>query len=646
MKVVSAVLLGLAVMLAVLYGAQPLAWSWGPALVALALAMVFQLRWRSGETNWMVGLPLGLAALWIWLRCVQSPVLDGALADALLVLAVVGGAWVASGFRAHHAAIRWLFGVLAVVALGNEIMALIQWNHPEFIWPYSVRSSETPSGFFGHYNYYSNFTLGVSLLVLARLFYSRDPLVLKGLYAAVFLLGCLTIILSGSRGGPVALGVGAVIFLLTSGIVTWRKQSRWSGIILVATPLLLIGVAIGGWWMLKQAQNARFSGSGNDIVRIADNAPRLQWIELSMSIAGEQPITGVGSRGFASKYPAHWDPEAFGRSSTYEEFVHNEIVQLTTEYGVIGLALVLLTLGAAAWRGLAVLCLGSDTDEGDNDAVAVGLLAAGAAMLFQSNVSFVFHLLPSTLLLGIMLGLAIPLRTQSAKTPGSVPGIKLLAGVVTLAPILYFGVLSTLTLQKIWSTLYASPRLMDTDPEAAMEALDDASKWWPGYRLIDEKARLARTYAIQSGRSTEHATEWNYVAAEAFTQASQYHPFHPGIQVNKANTLSDLGENEQAEEAFQRATKLQGGLEAGFQAKFFHAQHLYRLWYERWTKERRAAEALHEFLRARKILESAENDVIWHHAELKALGKKLDSTIEFLEGARVQPKPPSAEGSK
>ena len=642
MKIVSAGLLGLAVILAVLLGAQTLAWSWGPALLALALAVAAQLRWRPGEAGWLVSVPLGLTALWVWLRCAQSPVLDGALADALLMLAVVGGAWVASGFRANQSALRWLFGVIAIVALGNEIMAMIQWKYPEFMWPYSVRASGAPCGFFGHYNYYSNFTLGVSLMLLARLFYSRDPLALKGLFAVVFLLGCTTIVLAGSRGGPVALGVGVIFFLLTSGMVTWRKQSRWSGIILVATPLLLIVAAIGTWWMLKQAQESRHSGTGDNITRIVDNTPRLQWLELSMSIARESPVTGVGSRGFSWKYPRYWDPEEFGRANTYEEFTHNEIVQLTTEYGVVGLVLVLWTLGAAAWRGLAVLCLGSDVDEGDSDAIAVGILAAGAGMLFQSNVSFVFHLLPSTLLLGIMLGLAMPLRTEKAKTVRSIHGVRGLSGLVTMAPMLWIGVMSSLTLHKIWPVMYASPRLANTDPEAAIETLGDATHWWFGHRLHDEKARLARTYAVQFPQNSPEAQHWNRVAAESFSRALDDHPYHLGIYVNYANTLSAMGKYDEAEKAYLKATELQGGLESAFKAKIFHANHLYRVWYERWTSQRRAAEALHEFLRARELLDRAEQDLIWRHAEVKALRKKLDAVIEFLEGARVQPKAPGS----
>lgn len=635
-------LLALAVALAVVFGAQTLAWSWGPALLALAAAVLAGLRWRSRTDGaaWALGVALALAVGWILVRAARSPMLDGARADALLVLALAACAWTVAGFRTDGRAMRWLAGGLAVVALGNEIVALVQWSRPEFSWPYSSRPVDSPTGFFGHYNYFSNFTLGVALLGLARLFFSRDPLALKTLYGVVFALGALTIALSGSRGGPLALGVGCFVLLIGTGLVAWRKRSRWSSLVLVATPLLLVLVAAGGWWMLKQAQTTRFGGSGEEVVRIADNTARLEWIQLAMSVASERPITGVGSRAFSWRRNAHWDPEQFGRGTENERFVHNELVQLFTEYGLIGAALVLATVGLAAWRGLAALFLGPAGHEGDADAAAVGLLAAGAAILFQSNISFVFHLLPSTLLLGVFLGIAMQLRVQDARPRRLPAGVAALGGVALALPLGFFGVGSAVALRQIWPVIYTEPSLFARDPATAVARLDAAAEWWPGYRIHGEKGNYARTLATRPELPSADARKWNRVAADSYVEAAGYHPFHPGLRVNAANAWSDLGENQRAEEAYLAAAELQGGLEAAFFAKLAHAQHLYRLWYWKWHNERMAAEALHEFRRARALLEESDALMIWGRREAEPLRESLAEVIGFLEGARVEARPP------
>ena len=82
-------------------------------------------------------------------------------------------------------------------------------------------------------------------------------------------------------------------------------------------------------------------------------------------------------------------------------------------------------------------------------------------------------------------------------------------------------------------------------------------------------------------------------------------------------------------------------IERNFRARFYLASHLYRRWYDAWVKERRASEALGQFLRARELLREADRQ-----GGLGQLGKEakdlvtgLDQTIRFLEGAQVRPEP-------
>ncbi|MGB6222304.1 hypothetical protein, partial [Haloferula sp.] len=111
---------------------------------------------------------------------------------------------------------------------------------------------------------------------------------------------------------------------------------------------------------------------------------------------------------------------------------------------------------------------------------------------------------------------------------------------------------------------------------------------------------------------------------------------------NLGNALSVAGRHDEAEAELQRTIELQGFLEPVFRGRFHLAQAIHREWYFRWMQERRAGEALHEFLRARDLVSESE---ALHHPyywmlDCSPFQKDLDQTIEFLENARVQPEPP------
>lgn len=639
-KIVAATL-GLGFLFAVLFGAQTEAWSWGPALllIGMATAMVVTMSDRRVPSSF-VGISLSLALAWVICRALQSPVVDAARADGLLALALGSCAWITSRLLDGGAAIRYLYVCLACSALGNVVLALAQYQQPDLVWPYANKPTPNPTGFFGHYNYFSNFVGGVGVLCLCRAAFAKDGMILKILFLATFLGALTTVPLSGSRGGAIGLGFGSFLFLCAAGTLAWRSRSRLTGVFLVAMPVLLIGACAGGWLLLKDVQARKSAGiAQQSVVGMADNLARLQWLRLVHATALEHPIEGGGSRSFSWERNRKWDVDLMGRGAENEPFVHNELGQAATDYGLVGASLIVLAIGAMMWSSVVRLFLGGVDEGGGADANAAAVISAGGGMLVQSNLSFVFHLLPSAMLLGVLFGLT-PKSGKYRDEDGSSGWWSRFQAVLIALPLLGFGLAGTRTLHTIWPVLYGDRDLMRMSADEEMQCLTAASRWWPGYRLEEERGRVARMEAVGKSEHAEAFSYWNTEAATAFKAATIAHPFHPGFQVNLGNILSELQRDEEAEEAFRRAIELQGGLESAFRVRLCYARHLYRRWYQIWQDERRAEEALHEFLRARDLLDQSDDQSLWGYEDSRALRANLDKVIGFLEGAQVVPVPP------
>ncbi len=638
MKFVAATLLAVSFLLALVFGAQTAEWSWGPALVALALACGAAAFIKSDRGGLGVGIALLPAAGWILYRGVTSDVADFARADALLLLAVLATATVVAGLRPGARSVPALFAGLAMVSILNLAVGVIQSQSPEFMWPYHHRPTDRVTGFFGHYNYFSCFTYTVGLLLAARGFFAKDHVALRFLFVATALWSSVMVPVSGSRGGTVAMAVGVVVLVACAGVLAWRQGAWWSKVFLILFPLLLVGSAIAGWWMLSKVQEKRATpGQATNSVLLLDNAARLEWVDLALQVGMDHPVAGGGSRSYSWERNRRWDVEEFGQGAENERFVHNELLQLFTDYGAAGVVLVLIPIGWVGWLGFSRLFLGEIGGGGHLDAVAIGVLSAGAAMLTQANFSFIFHLLPSTLLLGLLLGLGALLSPSKDATCASRSARWVVGGLLACG-IAWFGVQGTRSLRLVWPVMYGETSLIHSDPEAAAERLERAATMWPGHRMWEEAGHACRVAA--AGTESPAAREaWNRRAVANYRAAMPLHPHHPGLALNLANALSELGENELAEQAYLESIELQGGLEAAFRARYYHAKHLYEMWYRRWTDpdERRSGEALWAFRECLALLDESKEQAPWRNEERLALRRQVEEAIAFLEGARVRP---------
>jgi tetratricopeptide (TPR) repeat protein len=191
--------------------------------------------------------------------------------------------------------------------------------------------------------------------------------------------------------------------------------------------------------------------------------------------------------------------------------------------------------------------------------------------------------------------------------------------------------------------MFGREQLARTAPGLAVEKLDNALGSWPGSELSGAAGHILRDAALQPGRLEADSRERLSQAVEFYGQAKRLNPYDPEWPVNRANLLSALGRDDEAERDYETAVKLQGGMEGTFRARFYFARHLYLRWYRAWTtQERPPGEALAAFLKARELFkEAAGLTEAWVRGKEEAdLVKGLEETITFLEGARIVPDPP------
>ena len=651
MQLISGIFFALALILAVSLGGQTLDYTWGPALIVLsaALAAMIPRAWTSGKLDGGTAFAISIFAIsvgWVLWRCSLGPVKEFARSDALLVAGTCAAfAWSFLA-PAEGRALRVCMLVLVLLGTANFGISLYQLRDPSFAWPFRDRPTLFPSGLFGHYNHLADFSLVSVAFLGARLFFARDRRLERVVQALGLASSAGCVLVSSSRGGVISLCAVVMALAGLGALVAWRDKTprrRMAAVVALSMPLLVAGIAVPALGRLQERRGVE-SGSA---ASFADNQYRLQMIGLAVDVTANHPWTGGGSRAFGwEKYHA-WEPSESGVLPSDDDFVHNELLQVATDYGWIGAILVTAAVLAIGLRGVAGLATGEGgVARRAADAVSCGGLAAMTGTLLHSNFSFVTHTFPGALYLGLALGCALPrYRSEQAAAASpwpSISGAITAVALVLLTPLLaYAGGKGTMAYREAWPVFFGRERLATTAPGAAIDRMHAALEIWPSAEMAGDAAQLARRASQMKGLPDPERREKLSEAAELYAVARKWNPFDPAWSVNRANVLSALGRDQEAEAEFESAIALEGGMEGIFRARYYFARHLYGRWYRAWTRERRAGEALGGFLRARDLLREAETTTAaWVRGkEGRELLNGLEETISFLEGAKVKPEP-------
>jgi tetratricopeptide (TPR) repeat protein len=546
-------------------------------MVALGISVLAALPviWKRGKSPADFGL-LSLGALtagWFAWRAWISPVAELGQADLLLVGGAVGSFISIRALAGNAAAERILKWGIALLLLANLAVIWKQLGDPTFTPVFKGRSTEKMiSGYFAHYNEAANYLIASSMLVAAALF-GRHATATRILWLLTAIAGLAGVWFTRSRGGIFGAAVASGVFAAVLLMIGKRRNAKWFAPALIAIPV--IGLGIGAFLFIgwQDAQEVRRAGSG--LEGLLDNNCRLYFLGIALSCIALHPMAGGGSRSFGWECFRFVDGKAQGDIiAAKPELVHNELVQAATDYGLVGAGLIAGLLGALALAAILRLLFEDRPREHDgSDAWRIGALAGLAGMLVQSCFSFVFHLIPGILLLGICLGQMSRSteRTSSPQTIGTriLLTFAALGCAVLLLPYGWKGIQVT---RILWPTYFSKQAA--TSAESRIDALTEAIQLWPQPTLYQDRAFVFQTLAAAD--EGPGGREYAERAAGDYQEASRLNPFDPGPVINRANLLSQLKRDAEAEEWFAQAIRLQSGMEPGFRSHFSLATHYLR----------------------------------------------------------------------
>lgn len=370
-------------------------------LIGLAAALSVGLIFRESTFRLPCSASIALLALcgYLLTRAADSPVSYFAREDAaLLILAFLAyGLFLvllgtADSRRRLVEVLALLVGIHLVFALAQALGFPSLWLIPG----YERTFTERPGGLFNHPDHFGGFLAVLVPLWLATALFSRRSRPIRIAAALLALGSALVVVMAG--GGPACLtlvaGTGGV-FILSLVILQRRmnhrsKRAGWR--LLAAGSLALLVVALVAAAPLGRLLDRHL------LTKSGELSLPLVWKAGVLQIA-ESPFLGTGSR-TSYLYGRLYRDEALDSSATEPEFIHNEFLQMVADYGLVGLALLLLVLALHAHHGLRFIhaysgyppAPGAVVPRSDHLALVVGAMASLASMGVLACFDFVLHL--------------------------------------------------------------------------------------------------------------------------------------------------------------------------------------------------------------------------------------------------------------
>ncbi len=376
----------------------------GQALLALTAILSLIRRRRSG-VDWKLVLPCLAALIYLGLRAQLSDISYLARPDIFLVL----GATIAfclSFLEGERRSFRTAFlGALVVLAMINVAIGFYHLRDPTyFLLPGYTRQfpGDRIGGLYTNPNHLCSFAALTLPLIIGAALSSRGRLIRLGLLALVSLGFGLVALITLSRAGLIGLGASLallVLFLARAKVRVIRFRVPWwvfAAMALVASVALVVVI---------QVANKR-----GDVL-LDTLSQRQQMASTAFSQWKENPVfgTGAGSYRYLSNIyrSSRWKAHVQERSP---EFAHNDWVQLGAEYGLIGVALVLLAVFLYYWRVWDWLGRQDGLDASRSEVIFVAAASAGiAGVLIHSFFDFNLHLWSHVFGLSVLVGLSLQL---------------------------------------------------------------------------------------------------------------------------------------------------------------------------------------------------------------------------------------------
>lgn len=533
----------------------------GLLLLSVSLFFLSITRLRSPEDHsrtWLSVLSVLGGGYFLWRAGSAGPI-GLALPDIVLVLVLLATyqAIVMSGMGLK----KIFVVVLAILCVANVGIAIVQKfsESPFSVWQGDGEPGQMVTGFFGHYNGMASFLNGSVFFFLSLAFFGRNYLtkIVCGLLVAGIFVALLA---SGSRGGWISFVAGGVIWLVATNIWLKQRDSKWVGISLLASFALGVAGIISSVWVVQNLSEKRVK-QDEELVNqrevVVDDGGRLDFQQMAIDVFLDEPVLGHGPRAFSYASLQKWDPTELSLYNRPPDWVHNEYLQALTDYGVVGLLIILIVLLLHGISGCYSVVI---ERVGEFDPVLkIGALSGLAAILCQCFFSFLLHFPSCAVLIGLQLGiLASVTAAKTGKDGRRAIGPRCFA-ILGIAISVSLAVVAIPFYQSYGLTLKANKALDGAGTVGGqLKALDlyqEAGDVGRDPKILEASGRLAMEYAFEAAklRQTEVARSFNLRAKNAFESALKYNPHFPPALAGLPRVYDAMGEPEKANEAHERA---------------------------------------------------------------------------------------------
>jgi O-antigen ligase len=222
-------------------------------------------------------------------------------------------------------------------------------------------------------------------------------------YAVIALLA--GILLTLSRAGWAATAIGLLIFLTWGG---FRTRAAWGRVAGGLAAICALGVLFFSLphakEYLKLNLSPRVENSSLALRDTTFNSRTMLW-GATWKMIQDYPVFGSGAGSWRWVHQKYRDP----RMQLTADYAHNDILQMISDYGAIGLALVAWAVGAFFWQARRLTRHGVTSE---HRYFAVGAVLAVSILLVHSWFDFNLHIPANGLLfctiLGLVAGMEIP----------------------------------------------------------------------------------------------------------------------------------------------------------------------------------------------------------------------------------------------
>lgn len=383
----------------------------GAALLGIA-GLLATLQWRLRVLFQPSDVCLATVLLftgYILSRALMSPVTAYAREDVVILLGCLV-TYVLTVTTASHP--RWrimLIVCLLGLVVGNLAVGFVHLsgNWSFHIIPTFLRGPEPGriGGFFVNPNHLAAFLSLVLFLSLGWLCFGRGGAALKLWLGFMIVAMAVGMSLTVSRGALLGLATGVCVFTALALWIVWQTQRHffWS---LLGGGLVLSLLAGAVLWKVNDEYLRQRLGN-----HLMTDDIRLGIWDTAVAQFQQAPLLGAGARMFYDggiKYRS----EKISTWLAEPQFAHNEFLQMLADYGVVGLAFLLIMLVAHGLNALRFLrwfvrekFILAGRGLSMNLALCVGALSALVATLVHALLEFHYHV-PATAVVGaLVLGL-------------------------------------------------------------------------------------------------------------------------------------------------------------------------------------------------------------------------------------------------